>query len=114
MIDDRDRTMELIEQMESMLPIPVNASNALIRFLRQQGTRIRAKQRLQIEKVFYAGDEGGIMCALTGVQSREAAYVCSLTHLRISHKHPLAKAIRTYQRERSQTLVQQQPFGTRH
>jgi hypothetical protein len=114
MIDDYESTMELIEQMKAQLPIPVYPGNAFIQMMREKGIRIKSKQRLEIEQVFYAGDDGGIMCGLRGIEEEKTAYVVSLTHIKIKERTPLAKAIKFYQRERRKQLAQQGAFGLPH
>ena len=62
-------------------------------------------QRGQIEAVFYAGDDGGILCAIKGSGDEKTAVVVSLTHLRIAGNHPIAPDIRAYQLARTQKLA---------
>jgi hypothetical protein len=97
----------LIEEMKAYLPIPVRARPQLIQVLRNKGIHIKAKHPLAIEEVLYLGDEGGIMCGLAGMGQGNAAYVCSLTQLKVEDRHPLAKKIRAYQRERKKRLASQ-------
>ncbi len=110
MIDDYEKTMELIEEMKAHLPIPVRAGLQLVQVLRNKGVHIKAKHPLAIEQVHYLGDDGGIMCGLAGMGQGNAAYVCSLTQLKVDDRHPLAKKIRAYQRERKKRLAQQADF----
>jgi hypothetical protein len=51
---------------------------------------------VKIEHVFYAGDEGGIVCGLAFPGAGSQVVVISLTHVRIAATHPLADAIRDY------------------
>ena len=62
---------------------------------------------LTIKSVIYLGDEGGIGCDLGQIQSKDEVLVCSLTHLSINSRHPLAKEIKAYQRERKNKLAHQ-------
>ena len=64
MIDDYEQTMELVHEMGVQLPISARPTSNMIRGLRNQGHKITRDQRLVIQSVFYAGDEGGIVCAL--------------------------------------------------
>lgn len=111
MIDDYEATMELLEEMKAHLPIPVYAGNPFIRMMREKGIRIKSKHPLHIEHVFYAGDDGGIMCGLRGIEEEKTAYVVSLTHIKVKERHPLAKAMKAYQRTRRKALAQQASFG---
>ncbi|MEN6334969.1 MAG: hypothetical protein ABFE01_11955 [Phycisphaerales bacterium] len=107
MIDDYEKAMDLVEEMKAHLPIPVHAGHQLIQVMRDKGVHIKAKHSLAIEYVHYLGDDGGIVCGLAGVGQGNAAYVCSLTQLKVDDRHPLAKKIRAYQRERMRRLAQQ-------
>ena len=97
MIDDPTQVTALILKMEAYLPIPAQATNALVRTLRASGVNIASKRRMQIEKVVYLGDEGGIGCGLKVPGQADTAVVVSLTHLRLPSAHPLAPDIRAYQ-----------------
>jgi hypothetical protein len=110
MIDDYEKAMELIEEMKAHLPIPVHAGPQLTQVMRDKGIHIKAKHALAIEYVHYLGDEGGIMCGLAGTGHGNAAFVCSLTQLKVDDRHPLAKKIRAYQRERKKRLAQLADF----
>jgi len=106
MIDNYNKVIELMHKMEAQLPIPARPTGALVRMMREQGIKIPRGQKLQIKHVFYAGDEGGIMCDVTLSEDAKEAIIVSITHLRVSPRHPLAKEIRAYQRERTKKIVQ--------
>jgi len=55
--------------------------------------------------VFYAGDEGAIVCDVTPTQGAKEVFVVSLTHLRIAPNHPGFGPILVYQRERVSRLA---------
>jgi hypothetical protein len=105
MIDDPAEVTQLLQQMEAQLPIPAQLTKALRDALRQQGLKIPATRQVHIDKVFYSGDEGGIVCGLTFPGQKGNAVVVSLTHLRVVGSHPLATAIASYQRERTRKLA---------
>ena len=105
MIDDPTQVTALILKMEAHLPIPAQATNALVRTLRASGVNIASKRRMQIEKVVYLGDEGGIGCGLKVPGQADTAVVVSLTHLRLPSAHPLAPDIRAYQIARTKKLA---------
>ncbi len=109
MLDDYELVMKLIEQMKAHLPIPVYAGHPFIQMMREKSIRIKSKHRLQIEQVFYGGDEGGILCGLRGIADEERDYVVSLTHVKMTERHPLTRAIKAYQRARRKALAQQAP-----
>ncbi len=105
MIDDPTEVTALIRKMEAHLPIPARATNALVRTLREGAVKISSRRRVQIEKVMYLGDEGGIGCVLKLPGQDEAAVVASLTHLRLASSHPLASDVRAYQIARTRKLA---------
>ena len=107
MIDNPVEVERLMRQMEEQLPIPARATSALVRFLRDQGVKLPASRRVEIENVHYLGDEGGIACGLRRPGDEEAVIV-SLTHLRVEGRHPAAEDIRTYQRRRTAGLAKGQ------
>ena len=97
MIDDPTQVTALMQKMEVHLPMPAQATNALVRTLRASGVNIAAKRRVQIEQVVYLGDEGGIGCGLKVPGQADTAVVVSLIHLRLPSTHPLAPDVRAYQ-----------------
>jgi len=105
MIDDRTQVTALMQKMKAHLPIPAQATNALVRSLRASAVNIASKRRMQIEKVMYLGDEGGIGCKLKVPGQEDTAVVVSLTHLRLPSTHPLAPDVRAYQIARTKKLA---------
>jgi len=104
MIDDPTQLNALMQKIEAALPIPAEATSALIRTLKASKIKISSKTSIQIDKVFYMGDEGGIACALKIPGSGGTVTVVSLTHLRIPSHHPLASEVRAYQIARTEKL----------
>ena len=100
MIDNPRTTARLLEQMQGHLPIPAFPTKKIVRILRRAGVEARVDRALSVKRVFYAGDEGGIVCDVTPTQSAKAAFVVSLTHLRVAPQHPLFGSILAYQLER--------------
>ena len=106
MIDDYAKAMELMRKMEAQLPIPARPTGAFVHAMRERGVKIPRDQELQIKRVFYAGDEGGVCCDVTLSEDAEEAIIVSITHLRVPSRHPLAEEIRGYQRERTRRIAQ--------
>ena len=106
MIDDYNQAMELMNKIESQLPIPVRPTSPYIRTMRERGVKIKRGQRLQVKSVFYSGDEGGIICDVTPNPDTKEVHLVSLTHLEIERHHTLARDIRAYQRERTRRIAQ--------
>jgi len=105
MIDNYAQAMALVERMTASLPIPARPTRQMVDLLRGKGASLGADPKLEIKKVFYGGDEGGIMCDVTPGGVVKEAIVCSLTHLRVHPKHPLAGEIRAYQATRTRRLA---------
>ena len=96
MIDDVVKATALADKMNASVPIPARPTRQVVDLLRSKGVSLGREPTLEIKKVYYMGDEGGICCDVTPAGSREAV-VCSVTHLRVHPKHPLAGEIRAYQ-----------------
>jgi hypothetical protein len=105
MIDNPATVAGLIEQLHGSLPLPAFPTKELVRTLRRGGVQASVDRALSIKRVFYAGDEGGIVCDVTPNQTAKEVFVVSLTHLRIAPHHPLAAPILAYQRERVRRLA---------
>jgi len=100
---------KLMEQMQAALPLPAYPTRELVHTLRQHGAKLSADRVLFIRRVFYHGDGGGITCDVTPPHGARAAFVVSLTHLRLAPDHPLARDVRAYQREHVKRLLESQP-----
>jgi hypothetical protein len=105
MIDNPGTVTSLMEQLQGHLPVPAFPTKELVRTLRRGGVKASVDRALSIKRVFYAGDEGGIMCDVTPNQGAKEVFVVSLTHLRIAPNHPLFRPIVAYQRERVQRIA---------
>jgi hypothetical protein len=103
-IDQPGTVAALLEQMQDQLPIPAFPTKELVRILRRGGVKANTDRALSIKRVFYAGDEGGIVCDVTPRRAAEA-YIVSLTHLRLAPHHPLFPAVLAYQLERVKRLA---------
>lgn len=107
MIDNQKKTIALIEKMKAHLPIPMVPTIELYNMINEKGVEIPKTHRFQIEKIHYFGDEGGICCGISVPAESNAAFVTSLTHLRIKPGHPLFKEIKKYQTRRVNKLARQ-------
>ena len=106
MIDNYDEAMELIHKMEEQLPMIVHPGKVLIQSMRQQGIKLTSDSELEIEHVFYMGDEGGIGCGISLDSQGKDVMVASLTHLRVIPGQPLSNEIRAYQIQRNNKLME--------
>jgi hypothetical protein len=103
---DRPSTVDgLLEQLQDQLPMPAFPTKELVRILRRRGVKASVDRALSVQRVFYAGDEGGIVCDVTPSRAAKEVFIVSLTHLRIAPHHPLFSAILAYQRERVSRLA---------
>lgn len=107
MIDDPAQVVDLITKLEAQLPIPATPTIGLVRMLRSSGLKLATNRVIFVKRVFYMGDEGGILCDVTPSRDAKEAFVVSLTHLRVAPSHPLAHDIRAYQRVRVSRLAEQ-------
>jgi hypothetical protein len=106
-IDDPVQVRSLMKKMEASLPIPVRATPEVLKAVESKGDRYKPDHEFLIEKIFYSGDEGGILCTLHSDDDKKSQIVASLTHLRIGDDHPLAVEIRAYQHKRSMRIALQ-------
>jgi hypothetical protein len=110
MIDNVKEAYRLIEALQQHLPMRAYATPALVKSLRQQGSKIKLNDAVQIDTVLYLGDQGGIACSIL-MPDGKTVLVTSITHLRIDSGHLLAERIQAYQVRRSQRLARQQFAG---
>lgn len=102
------QTLDLVEKLNSNLPITAYSTRELKSFMRKQGLNIK-DTTFQIHKVFYMGEEGGIACDITLSEEAEQCIVVSLTHLIIDPTHPLGKEILAYQKKRIKKIKKSNP-----
>ncbi len=105
MIDNPSTVARLIQQMQGHLPIPAFPTKEIVRILRRGGVKVSVERALTVKRVFYAGDEGGIVCDVTPRQDAKEVFVVSLTHLRMAPNHPLFRPILAYQLERVRRIA---------
>jgi hypothetical protein len=58
MIDDPDKTQNLIAEMDAHLPLTARLSQSLKGMIRRQVASIIPPEQCQVVEVFYIGDEG--------------------------------------------------------
>jgi hypothetical protein len=108
MIDDPAKTGRLVDALEASLPIETRLPASLILTLSVQDPDAAIPARCNIVGIFYAGEEGGIVCALdVGGPNTETAHIVSITNLNFDRKVPLFSQINAYQRHRTKKLKQQ-------
>ena len=105
MIDIPDKTEALMARLEAALPVRARPTPEVLKTLRQQSPEPRFPRHCDITKIYYAGDEGGILCTLDfGLDDSKQVYVVSITHLRFDGKSALSRAVVAYQRHRVKKL----------
>ncbi len=107
MIDNPDKTEALIARLEAAIPVRARPTPEALKTLRQQSPEPRFPRHCDITKIYYAGDEGGILCTLDfGLDDSKERHIVSITHLRFDGKSVLSRAVVTYQRHRVKKLKQ--------
>ena len=105
MIDNREQVERLLAKLRAALPLSASAGPELAALIRQESPGIELSKEFRVTRVDYAGEEGGIMCALV-LNDHEVgqAYFVSMTHLRFPRSAPLAREIAAYQKHRVKRL----------
>ncbi len=107
MIDIPDKTAALVARLEAALPVRARPTPEALKTLRQQSPEARFPRDCDITKIYYAGDEGGILCTLDfGLDDGKQVYIVAITHLRFDGKSALSRAVVAYQRHRVKKLEQ--------
>ena len=105
MLDNPEKTSELITELKAALPFEVELTPEVIESLRMGKSPLAVKP-LQIVSDDL-GDEGGIMCHIIPGEASGNAIVISITHVRIHRKQLLAKPVFDYQKHRVKKLKKQ-------
>jgi hypothetical protein len=107
MIDNPLTAMELLEQLETALPMSARLTPELRASLGNQNAGAPMPPDGTITGLHYLGDEGGIVCKLDlGANVQSQAFV-SITHLRFDPRLPLTRKITAYQKHRVKRLHRQ-------
>ncbi len=105
MIDNPDKTEALMARLEAALPVRARPTPEVLKTLRQRSPELELPRYCDITDIYYAGDEGGILCTLDfGLDDSKQVYVVSITHLRFDGKSALSRAVVAYQRHRVKKL----------
>jgi hypothetical protein len=112
MIDDPDKTDRLVVEMEASLPLETRLSQSIKSALIKQSPDLAIPDRCMVTKVFYMGEEGGIVCGLDiGGPDTKTPFIVSITHLIFDKRSPVSRQIEAYQRHRVKKLKQQAGRG---
>ncbi len=113
-IDNFAQAQALTAQLQATVPFKVFPTKYFLQFLRDRGETPPADLEFTVEKVLYAGDAGGITCALAhspALADDQEVYVISISHLKIDLDHSLAAEVIAYQTKRVRSLKLQQKGG---
>jgi hypothetical protein len=112
-IDDPNKTAALVAGLKAGLPFPARPTAELLKALRHRSPALDFSHHCSITDIYYAGDEGGILCTLDfGLDGCKEAIIVSITHLRFDRNAPLSRDTAQYQRHRVKKLrrLHQRPF----
>jgi len=108
MIDDPRKTEQLLSSLEAALPLESRIGPQLAAILKDKIPNLKPLQRCQISRVFYTGDEGGIVCSLQLPEAGgDEVYLASITQLLFDPRLPLARPIALYQKHRLKRIRRQ-------
>jgi hypothetical protein len=104
MIDDYVAAMELMAELEAVLPLPARVTPELRAQLSAREGGVELPLECTITWLHYMGDEGGILCKLAFEAKLEGGAFVSITHLRFDPGMKLARRIAAYQKHRVKRL----------
>ena len=99
MLDHPKKTKPLMAMLKAALPFEVEIAPHIVAELRADHSAVAANTPCRVDDIFYAGDEGGIVCAMILPETEEAVVV-SLTFVRNPRPAHLAASILAYQKHR--------------
>lgn len=108
MIDDPAKTDRLVAEMEVSLPLQTRLSPNVQSTLAKQSPDSPIPDRCMVTKIFYMGEEGGIVCGLNiGGPDTKTPFFVSITHLIFDRRCSIFRQIDAYQRHRVKKLKRQ-------
>jgi hypothetical protein len=100
-IDNQDQVERLLRRLTDVLPLAALATPALVADLRERSSSAKITWHCQVTDIFYAGDEGGVMChVIFDQEEKEQVFLVSITHLAFDRRLPIAREIASYQKHR--------------
>jgi hypothetical protein len=114
MIDNPEKVESLIALLKSQLPLRAKVPSLLANSLREQSPNLTVPTECEVAAIHYAGDEGGILCALDFANGESAeVHIVSITHLEFRRSEPYARDIEIYQRHRLKKIRRLQNHAMR-
>jgi len=101
-MDIKEQYEDLTRKLKEFVPFKALPIRELVQELRKQGQTITLKTELTVKEVYNSGDITGIVCLTE--QRGDDALACGLTHLIVSHNHPLYREIIDYQKKRNKRI----------
>jgi hypothetical protein len=106
MLDNPEKTTQLLAALKAALPFEVELTERLVKLLQVQNVAAVGQIRRYVTNVSYAANEGGIMCHIAALE-KGGALVVSLTQVRVPRSMPFAAAVAEYQKRRIKRLKRQ-------
>ncbi len=103
MIDNPEKTQQLLATLEAALPFEADLTSGLQVQLTKDQYSAGLQRRQTVSKASYAGDAGGIMCDIQP-ENEKSVIVASITHIRVPARLPFAAAVLDYQKHRAKKL----------
>ena len=107
-IDNYEEAMALVADLEATLPFNMRPEKRLVKLLREQGIRMKENEELEVIRVLYMGDPGGIT---VNVKQEDTVLSLSITHVIMLPNHPLVERVKDYQKNRIRGLMLQNTSG---
>ena len=110
MIDNQDQVERLLRRLTDVLPLAALATPALVADLRERSPAAKITWHCQVTDIFYAGDEGGVIChVIFDQEENEQVFLVSITHLTFDRRLPIAREIASYQKHRIKRIRRENP-----
>ena len=106
MLDNPEKTLDLIAAMKSAVPFEVELTPSLLARVRSEAGVGEIAPRGVVREVSYAGDEGGVLLHIDSERAH-GSVVVSLTHVLVGRRLPFAPAAQAYQKHRIKKLRRQ-------
>jgi hypothetical protein len=109
-IDNQDQVKRLLRRLTDVLPLAALATPALMADLRERSPPAKITWHCQVTDIFYAGDEGGVIChVIFDQEEKEQVFLVSITHLAFDRRLPIAREIASYQKHRIKRIRRENP-----
>ena len=106
MLDNPEKTARLVAALKAAVPFEVELTPEVVKQLQAENIANPGQTHRTVSDLYYAGDEGGIICHIVPPDEQRALFV-SLTHVRVPRTVPLAAAVVDYQKHRVKKLKKQ-------